>query len=98
MSKKPSHYDEPNRNAGEAGAADAAERAQHDTGQPPEKPSIDPKEVEQLLRAGTKLVHKGDDPKNWVTIVRVGDQLGIAFAATDEAVADLAKQDFVLAD
>jgi hypothetical protein len=65
----------------------------------PEKPTLDPKEAEALLRAGTKLVKKGEDPKtHWVTMTRVGDQLAICVAATDEAVAEIIKRDLVLAE
>jgi hypothetical protein len=66
--------------------------------EPRDKPSVKPEEVESLLRAGTKLVPKGQDPKNWITITRIGDDLAIAVAATDAAIADLIKREFVLAD
>ena len=65
----------------------------------PEKPPLDPKEVEALLRGGHKLVKRGDDPKtNWISMTRVGDQLALCHAVTEEAIADIVKQDLVLAE
>jgi hypothetical protein len=50
-------------------------------------------EAEQLIRAGTKLRHKGADPQEWFSMTRIGDALAIAFHATPAAIDQLLDQD-----
>jgi ribosomal protein S25 len=73
-------------------AVDEPQPDEHDERQPE---PLDPQEIEALLRGGTKMCRRGD-PEHWVTVTRVGDKLAIAYALTDEALADLVKQDLVV--
>ena len=79
-----------------AGEAEPPPEAEHPEPEAPPEKVVDKAEVEQLLRAGHRMHRKGDDPKNWVTMARVGGELAIAFALTDEMLHDLLGEDLVL--
>lgn len=61
-------------------------------------PALDPKEAEQLLRAGHRLRVKGDDPANWVSMTRQSGDMTIAFNATPDKLQQILSQPLILAD
>jgi hypothetical protein len=94
MSKRPATYDDP-----PDAPYDPPDVEQQPPEQPPEKPPLDRAEAEALLRAGTRLYKRGDDPKtHWVSMTRVGDQLAICVPATDEAIAAIVEQELLVAE
>jgi hypothetical protein len=63
-----------------------------------DKPTLKKEDAEQLLRSGTKLRRKGDDPANWISMTRHGTDLVIALAATPETIEHFLAEEYILAD
>lgn len=79
----------------EPDAAHAPTQAEKDAGRIP----LSEEEALQLLKAGHRLRHKGDDPSNWVGMSRHGGELAVSFAATEAEIASLFDgSEFLLAD
>jgi hypothetical protein len=55
-------------------------------------------EAEQLLRAGTRLRIKGEDPANWIAMSRHSGDLAVAYAATPEAIDVALSHELLVAD
>jgi len=59
---------------------------------------LDKAEAEQLLRAGTRLRIKGEDPANWIAMSRHGGDMVISYAATPEAIEEALENELIVAD
>jgi hypothetical protein len=59
---------------------------------------LSPDEAEQLLRAGTRLRIKGEDPANWIAMSRHSGDLAVAYAATPEAIEVALNHELLVAD
>ena len=55
-------------------------------------------EAEQLLRAGTRLRIKGEDPANWIAMSRHSGDMAISYAATAEAIEEALSHELLVAD
>lgn len=59
---------------------------------------LDKAEAEQLLRAGTRLRIKGEDPANWIAMSRHAGDMVISYAATPEAIEEALDHELIVAD
>ena len=108
MAKTPSRNDDDYDRAPAKPAAKPAAPAPDDPdAKPPEptqaekdkdRPPLAKDEAEQLLRAGTRLRIKGEDPSNWIAMSRHSGDMAISYAATAEAIEEALSHELLVAD